>query len=179
MTTTSGGDVRPPKKTKRPLLGTILFVLFIGPGPVIGVVPWLLSGWRLREPLGGWQGSRWIGGVLVVWGLLWLAAAISRFVIDGQGTPAPYAPTQKLVVTGPFRFVRNPMYVAITSAIVGEGLLFGSLVVVAYGFVAALAFECSVVFYEEPYLAKTFGVEFTNYSQNVRRWFPRVRPWRP
>jgi protein-S-isoprenylcysteine O-methyltransferase Ste14 len=155
----------------------MLFVLFIGPGPVIGLLPFMLSGWRFQPPIAGCQPLRFVGGALLAIGLTWLTAAIVRFVRDGRGTPAAYAPTERLVVTGPYRYVRNPMYLAVAAMIVGQGLLFGSGALLIYGAIALAAFEASVVFYEEPYLARTYGEQYAAYCKSVRRWLPRVRPW--
>ena len=86
-------------------------------------------------------------------------------------------PTQHLVVTGFFRYVRNPMYVAVDSLIVGQGLLFANRGVVEYAAVVAVAFFGFVLLYEEPTLRRTFGSEYDQYRANVRRWLPRLTPW--
>ena len=107
-------------------LGTILFVLFVGPGPVIGLVPLLLSGWRLRPPFLGWAPFRLIGVALLLLGLPVLVDALIGFVRRGRGTPAPVAPPERLVAVGAYRWVRNPMYVAVVAMILGQALLLGS-----------------------------------------------------
>ncbi len=101
-----------------------------------------------------------------------------RFALEGLGTPAPVLPTEHLVVTGLYRFVRNPMYVGVLSVILGQGLLLGDTQVLRYGAVVWLAFGLFVIGYEEPTLRRTFGEEYERFCANVPRWIPRLRPWR-
>jgi protein-S-isoprenylcysteine O-methyltransferase Ste14 len=96
----------------------------------------------------------------------------------GRGTPAPIAPTEHLVVGGPFRWVRNPGYVAVVSLVVGQALVFGSGAVLAYAAVLAVGFHLFVVLYEEPTLRRQFGEEYEAYCREVPRWFPRRQPSR-
>src|SRR5205807_3063374 len=96
----------------------------LAPGTVAGLVPWWLTGWRLRAPIGYWAPVRAFGVVLVVAGAVVLVHAFARFTVDGLGTPAPVAPTAHLVVGGLYRYVRNPMYLAVTAAVLGQALLF-------------------------------------------------------
>jgi len=93
----------------------------LAPGVVAGVIPWWLTGWD-AEPV--WPPLRWLGALLLVAGAIVLIRAFARFVAEGLGTPAPVAPTEKLVVGGIYRHVRNPMYVAVLSIILGQALLF-------------------------------------------------------
>ncbi len=160
----------------RPALGTVLFVLFVGPGPVVGLVPYALSGWRLQAPLFDGTASRWLGAALLGLGVPLLGDALVRFVRQGRGTPAPVAPPARLVATGPYRYVRNPMYLGVVAMILGQALLLGSRAVLVYGGCAALAFHLFVVLYEEPNLARRFGAEYTAYCRQVRRWLPRLTP---
>lgn len=88
------------------------------------------------------------------------------------------SPPERLVVTGFYRYVRNPMYVAVTALIIGQGLLFGSAVVLVYGAIVWAAFFLFVLGYEEPVLAERFPEEYKRYCGNVRRWIPRATPWR-
>jgi protein-S-isoprenylcysteine O-methyltransferase Ste14 len=98
---------------------------------------------------------------------------LSRFVVEGRGTPAPIAPTEHLVVGGPYRWTRNPGYIAVVGMLIGQALLFGSAAVLAYAGLIALAFHAFVVFYEEPTLRRTFGAEYDAYRRRVSRWLPR------
>jgi protein-S-isoprenylcysteine O-methyltransferase Ste14 len=87
-------------------------------------------------------------------------------------------PPKRLVVTGFYRYVRNPMYVAVTALIAGQGLLFGSVTVLEYGAIAWAGFFLFVLAYEEPALGEQFADEYKRYRGNVRRWLPRITPWR-
>jgi protein-S-isoprenylcysteine O-methyltransferase Ste14 len=94
-------------------------------GVVAGLVPWWLTGWRLRQPFGGWAPLRMAGVALLAASTLVLVHAFARFVVEGLGTLAPIAPTQRLVVSGPYRYVRNPMYLAVVLVIIGLALALG------------------------------------------------------
>ena len=161
----------------RAILGSIVF-LFVAPGIVAGVIPWSISTWRFDPPLLGIAPLRWVGVVLLVLGAVLLLETFSRFALQGLGTPAPIAPTKTLVVTGSYRFVRNPMYVAVVSLILGQGLLFGNAAVLAYGLLVWLAVHLFVLGYEEPTLSGAYGEQYDRYRSNVRRWIPRLTPWR-
>jgi protein-S-isoprenylcysteine O-methyltransferase Ste14 len=108
-----------------------------------------------------------------------LVHAFARFVLEGRGTPAPIAPTQHLVVGGLYRHVRNPMYLAVLSAIVGQAMMLGRRSLVLYAAAVGLAFVTFVRAYEEPTLAATFGPEYDAYRRAVPGWWPRWSPWRP
>ena len=140
-------------------LGTIVFVVLV-PGSVVVLGPWLLTGWHLAPPLLGWRVTRWLGAALLVLAVPLFAAFNLRFVVEGHGTPAPIAPTDRLVVGGPFRWVRNPGYVSVLALLVGQALLFASPGLLAYAAVVALAFHPFVVLYEEPTLRRQFGADY-------------------
>jgi len=95
-----------------------------------------------------------------------------------RGTPAPIAPTQTLVVTGVYRFVRNPMYLAVLTIVLGQALLFGSWWLVLYAALTLAAVVAFVKGYEEPTLTSTYGEQYLNYRRNVPGWWPRRTPWR-
>jgi protein-S-isoprenylcysteine O-methyltransferase Ste14 len=162
-------------RLRRAPLGTIAFVLLV-PGSVVVLGPWLLTGCHPAPPLFGWRATRWLGGVLIVLALPVFAAFTLRFVVEGHGTPVPIAPTEHLVVGGPFRWVRNPGYISVVALLLGQALVFGSPVLLAYAAVGALGFHLFVVFYEEPTLRRQFGAEYEAYCRAVRRWIPRPRP---
>jgi protein-S-isoprenylcysteine O-methyltransferase Ste14 len=156
----------------RPALGTVVFGLVVV-GPLVGLVPWVVSGWRFGEPLLDGEPLRWLGGLLLLVGLpIWGGAAL-RFVRQGGGTPAPVAPPQRLVVTGLYRSVRNPMYLGVLAMIFGQALLLGSRGVLVYGLCLALGFHLVVVLHEEPTLRGRFGAEYLAYCRQVHRWLPR------
>lgn len=154
------------------LLGSAIFFV-VAPGTVAGVVPWLIGHWRFDAPLLGTEITRWIGIALIIAGLPGLIDSFLRFAIQGIGTPAPIAPTEHLVISGLYRYVRNPMYVAVASLIFGQGLLFGNLAIIVYGAFVCIAFHLFVCYYEEPTLRKTFGQEYAAYCARVPRWVPR------
>jgi hypothetical protein len=127
----------------------------------------VLSGWELEEPLLGWEPFRWIGAALVFFGALPLADAIVRFAREGRRSPALWTRSRHLVVTGPYRCVRNPMYVGVLLMTVGQGLFFGSVAILAYAACAALFFHLTVILLEEPVLRSRFGAEYAAYCREV------------
>lgn len=159
-------------------VGSALFFL-LAPGVVVGLLPWALTRWQAREPLPYWAPARVLGGVLLVAGLIALVRAFVRFVVEGRGTPAPVAAPERLVVGGAYRHVRNPMYVAVLAAIVGQALLLGRLGLLAYAGGTWLLVAAFVRFYEEPTLASRFGADYEAYRRAVPAWWPRLRPWEP
>jgi protein-S-isoprenylcysteine O-methyltransferase Ste14 len=159
-------------------LGSAVFFV-LAPGVVAGVVPWWLTRWQARALPGWWLPVRVAGVVLLVAGAGVLVHAFVRFVVEGLGTPAPVAPTRELVVGGLYRYVRNPMYLAVLAAIAGQALVLGRVVLLAYAAVVAAAFAAFVRWYEEPTLAEQFGTRYLAYRRAVPRWWPRRHPWRP
>jgi len=157
-------------------MGTVLF-FFVAPGVVVGLVPWLLSGWRMADPFPFYAAVRMVGAVLVAAAVGFLVNAFVRFAVEGLGTPAPIAPTEHLVVGGIYRYLRNPMYVAVVAAIVGQAMLFGQSVLLWYAAGIALAQAGFVRFYEEPGLRRRYGAEYDAYRRAVPGWWPRLRPW--
>lgn len=153
------------------------FSLLIAPGTVAGLAPWWISGWRMRAPLLHFSPFRWLGVLLIVAGLPLLLDSFARFALKGLGTPAPVFPTRHLVVSGLYRYVRNPMYVAVAGVILGQGLLFGDVRVLGYGVFVWLGFHLFVVLYEEPVLRRSFGAEYETFCANVGRWVPRLSAW--
>jgi protein-S-isoprenylcysteine O-methyltransferase Ste14 len=156
-------------------VGSSVFMA-LAPGTVAGLVPWLLTGWR---GTGWWPPSRVLGGALILVGGLVLVQAFVRFVVEGLGTPAPIAPPEHLVVGGLYRYVRNPMYLAVVATILGQALLFGRLVLVVYAIVVAALVWAFATWYEEPTLLRQFGAEYERYKSAVPGWRPRLRPWTP
>lgn len=150
--------------------------LFFVAAPCVmgGLLPWLIGHWQFH-PM--WTGGRIMGGVLIAFGLPGLVDSFARFALQGLGTPAPVAPTRSLVVTGLYRYVRNPMYVTVAAIVFGQALLFGDPWIALYGATFWLVTHLFVVLYEEPTLHRQFGERFTSYRTAVPRWIPRLTPW--
>lgn len=161
-----------------PAQGSILF-FFLAPGTVAGLMPWLISGWTFEAPVLDNGATRFVGAALVFAALDIILDSFARFAITGEGTPAPTNPTRSLVVSGFYRHVRNPMYVAVASAIFGQAILFGSEEILIYGVLVCVMFHAFIVLYEEPTLERSFPEAFRAYRANVPRWIPRVTPWHP
>ena len=159
------------------ILGSAVF-LVIGPGFVAGLAPWWISYWRLETPFFGMPLFRFAGGMLVALGAVGLIDSFIRFAVQGLGTPLPVFAPRHLVVTGLYRYVRNPMYVSVVSAILGQGLLFGNVTLLEYGGLVWLVFHIFVLVYEEPALRASFGAEYKMFCAAVPRWIPRLKPWR-
>jgi protein-S-isoprenylcysteine O-methyltransferase Ste14 len=150
--------------------GSALFFA-LAPGIVAGLIPFWLSGWDVRAEW--WALVRVLGAAMVAVGAAALVAAFVRFVVEGLGTPAPVAPTERLVVGGVYRYVRNPMYVAVVGTIVGQALWFGRPGLLAYGAVAWAAMAAFVRVHEEPALARRYGAQYDEYRRAVPAWWPR------
>jgi protein-S-isoprenylcysteine O-methyltransferase Ste14 len=161
-------------------VGSAAFFL-LAPGVVAGLVPWWLAGWRVRQPLPWWASApvRVAGWAVLAAGVAALVHAFVRFVVEGTGTPAPVAPTERLVVGGLYRYVRNPMYLAVVATIVGQALILGQGALLLYAVVVAAAFVTFVHGYEEPTLARHYGPQYEAYRRAVPAWWPRRRPWKP
>lgn len=156
-------------------LASAVFFL-AAPGTVAGLVPWWITRWRLRPAFG--PGAREAGALLVAAGLAALVECFARFVRH-DGTPAPIAPTERLVVSGLYRHVRNPMYVAVLAMVAGQGLLLGSVDLLVYAALLWATFTVFVIVYEEPTLARQHGAAYQEYRRGVGRWWPRLTPWKP
>lgn len=115
--------------------------------------------------------TRFVGAALIL-------DSFVRFALQGLGTPAPIAPTQHLVVTGLYRYMRNPIYVAVATVIFGQAILFGDWRLFVYGAFFCLLCHLFVVSYEEPTLKKSFGAEYEAFLSNVPRRIPRLTAWR-
>jgi protein-S-isoprenylcysteine O-methyltransferase Ste14 len=157
-------------------LGSLVW-LIIAPGVVVGLVPWWITGWAVQVDAALWLPIQVLGVGIVVAGVAVLLHTFARFAVDGLGTPAPVAPTENLVVTGLYRHVRNPMYVAVVAVIVGQVMLFVDPILLAYAVVIAAANVAFVKAYEEPTLRRQFGEEYDAYRAAVPGWMPRWRGW--
>ena len=159
------------------LAGSGAFLL-VAPGTVAVVVPWLVTRWRGGPPLLGLAPLAALGWALALLGSVGLFDSFRRFAVEGLGTPAPVHPPGRLVVTGLYRFVRNPMYVGVVSAVLGQALIFGSAPLAFYAALLWLFFHVFVVAREEPALRRRFPADYSAYCAHVGRWLPRLTPWR-
>ena len=157
--------------TARAAAGSLVF-LVVAPGVVAGLIPWWLTGWESEDPP---LVLRVLGAVLIAAGVAALLHAFARFVLEGLGTPAPVAPAEKLVVGGLYRYVRNPMYLAVAATIVGQGLLLGQPILLLYAALFGVLVAAFVHWYEEPTLRAQFGEEYEAYRREVPGWWPRLR----
>jgi protein-S-isoprenylcysteine O-methyltransferase Ste14 len=152
-------------------------------GVVIGgtfgcLLPYLLGDWHFHRPLPYWAIAQAAGGLLICAGLVPVVQSFAGFIKVG-GTPVPVASPPRLVVSGIYRYVRNPIYVGFLALMVGQTLLFGSPGLLEYTAVAWCVAAAGVRFYEEPTLARKFGAEYQDYRRAVRAWIPRLHPWTP
>ena len=157
---------------RRAALGSLVF-LVVAPGVVAGLVPWLLTGWDAADDVPAPLVAA--GVLLVAAGAGVLLQAFARFVVEGLGTPAPLAPPEQLVVGGLYRYVRNPMYLAVGATIVGQALILGRPALLLYALAFGAAVWAFVHYYEEPTLTRTYGAEYDAYRRAVPGWWPRRR----
>lgn len=151
----------------RSLLWTVIL-----PGTMTVYLPWRYFGLGsvrldVRDPL------HWAGGMLVVIGALLLGRCIWEFAARGRGTLSPADPPRELVVTGLYRYVRNPMYLSVATILLGEVLLTRSLDLLTFAAVGFVVVNLFVMGYEEPYLRRQFGASYKRYTAKVGRWIPR------
>jgi protein-S-isoprenylcysteine O-methyltransferase Ste14 len=142
---------------------------------VAGIVPWLLTRWDADpQPFA----LRIVGVALLLVGGALVVETTARFALQGRGTPAPWAPPERFVERGSYRFVRSPMYLGVILLILGQALLLGREILYAWAVVAWVIFELSLVTWEEPQLRRRFGESYDDYRRRVRRWLP-TRPRSP
>ena len=150
-----------------------LLAFLILPGMVAIVVPPLLAS------LDPWKHGEFLpGALLMLVGATLLVWCVRDFYVSGKGTLAPWNPPKKLVVVGFYRHLRNPMYVGVITLVIGWSLYFGSPILGLYAVILAVVFHIRVVVNEEPWLESQFGNEWRQYSAEVGRWFPRLKPWK-
>jgi protein-S-isoprenylcysteine O-methyltransferase Ste14 len=156
----------------KPVLNTLIFTIFV-PGTVAGYIPWRLHG---TSPPTSSVGLLVLAILLIAAGVaIYLHTAFWGFALRGHGTPAPIAPTKKLVVEGLHRYVRNPMYIGVATIVLGQAVLFRSWHIIEYLAAVLVIVNFFVVFYEEPTLARQFGRDYEEYRSTVPRWIPKIR----
>ena len=161
---------------RRSIVVSILFTVFGGPGIVLVFLPLWITRFRIPAGEPGWEKA--LAWVLIAAGLVPLLESIGRFVAVGRGTLMPNVPTERLVASGLYRFVRNPMYVGDLTVLAGESLLFQSRGLAVYTVLVWLGFDLFVRLYEEPTLTRRHGEDYARFKRHVPRWLPRMRPWR-
>ncbi len=174
-------DPDPTRSARAPLvplaLRIALFTVCV-PGTVIGLIPWLMVRAKLATGLAWPVGVGWLGLVATIAGAAIYLVCAWEFGARGRGTPAPFDPPRRLVVTGLYRRVRNPMYVGVVLALLGESVLWQDRALAIYACALWAAFHLWVLLYEEPKLRRLFGPDFDAYRATVPRWLPRPAPRR-
>jgi protein-S-isoprenylcysteine O-methyltransferase Ste14 len=164
---------RPVRRSRlRTITGSVGFVFLGGPMIVAGIVPWLITRWD------GDQGSavlKALGIVVLLIGGALVIETTTRFALQGRGTPAPWAPPERFVERGSYRYVRSPMYLGVLLLVVGQGLLLGREILFVWGVAAWVIFEAFLLLEEEPGLRRRFGPAYDDYRRRVKRWIP-TRP---
>jgi protein-S-isoprenylcysteine O-methyltransferase Ste14 len=141
-------------------------------------VPWLISDWDLRWPVSAFGVAVMaLGAALLAVAVVVLVRNFVRFVVEGRGTPSPTLQTERLVVGGDYRFVRNPMYLAVIGVILGQAMIFGSLALLLYALAVWAIMATFVRWYEEPLLQNRYGEQYKRYRRGVRAWVPRLHAW--
>lgn len=157
-------------------LKSLIFTV-IAPGSVTILIPYVLLN-SFGEVLSVKIGNlRYLGLIPMLLGTLIYFWCIWDFTFSGKGTPAPIDPPKELVVTGLYRFIRNPMYVGMLLILFGEAILFATLLILGYTVLSFFCFHLFVVAYEEPTLRGTFGAAYKKYCDAVPRWLPRFGMW--
>lgn len=155
-----------------PIIRTLIFTIVVPGFWTIAFPYWLLPP-GARPDL---SGAGLLGLPLIAAGIaLYIACAFWGFAMRGRGTPGPWDPPKKLVVEGPYRVVRNPMYWSVFLVVLGESVLFHSLALLELSVAFLAATFLFVLFYEEPALRRKFGAEYEEYCRRVPRWLPRLR----
>ena len=154
------------------IVGALFFALWF----------WLLPNWLgFQSDMNHIPRWRWLAAIPSIAGFAVALRCIWDFGWTGRGTPAPFAPPQRLVVVGFYRYVRNPMYVGFFVGWIGLWIIFGraSLSAIIVSLLVIFGVDLFIRFYEEPTLRRLFGAGYDLYCKNVRRWLPRLHPWRP
>ena len=152
---------------------------FVAIGGTFGcLVPYLSGDWHVHQPLPAWVIAQTVGVLLIGAGLVPVVHSFIDF-FWAAGTPVPTASPPRLVVSGFYRYVRNPIYLGFVAILFGQTFLFGSLALLEYTAAAWCVGAAGVHFYEEPTLARKFPAEYARYRFAVRAWIPHLHPWTP
>lgn len=157
------------------ILALPFVVTVIIPTLIIAQMQSINFGWGLPFPLN--IASFILGLVLISLGLVLVVQTVGLFMIVGQGTLAPWDPTQRLVVVGIYRYVRNPMISGVFTVLLGEGVFLGSSAILVWALIVIVINMIYIPLSEEPGLRERFGADYDDYARNVPRWVPRRTPW--
>lgn len=161
----------------RAILVLPVMVLIVVPALLVYLTGSLNMGWSLPAE---WNLIPYfVGFIAIGCGLSLLVHTIVQFAAKGRGTLAPWDPTEKLVVQGVYRYVRNPMITGVFCVLFGEAVLMGSVALFCWFLLFVSVNLIYIPFWEEPDLTRRFGRSYLVYRENVPRWVPRVRPWDP
>jgi protein-S-isoprenylcysteine O-methyltransferase Ste14 len=148
-----------------------LIFTILQPGIVAGLVPFLILDDKRNNPfVQPLQLHHYSGAIIFFIGLAVMLSCIIIFAVKGRGTLSPADPTKKLVISGLYKFSRNPMYVGVTLILIGESIFFQTINLWIYSLFVFIAFNIFTMLFEEPRLRKDFGEEYNRYCQKVRRW---------
>lgn len=164
---------------RKPSAAFASILWFVALGGTFGcLLPYLLNYWHFHSPLPYWDIARAVGALLICVGLIPLVRSFVDFFAAG-GTPIPVAAPPRLVISGFYAYVRNPIYVGFVVVLIGQVLLFGPFGLVVYAAISWCVGAAAVRFYEEPRLVSKFGAEYEAYRRAVPAWIPRLHPWTP
>jgi protein-S-isoprenylcysteine O-methyltransferase Ste14 len=149
----------------------IIFTLLV-PGTGAVYLPW----WILHRTGGSPTPTTWPAAAIIAAGTVGYLWCLHAFATAGRGTPGPWDPPRRIVASGPYRWVRNPIYLAALTVILGEAWLFHSTALLLYGAAMAAFFHIFVIAYEEPALRRRFGAPYRQYLQTTPRWLPHRPP---
>lgn len=148
-----------------------LFFTLLQPGIVAGLVPyWLLGNKAKQVSSQPWHWQQYAGSIVFFFGLIIMISCIVNFAVKGKGTLSPADPTRQLVVSGLYKYSRNPMYVGVTFILIGEAIFFQSAALWQYTTLVFIAFNIFILLHEEPRLRRDFGEAYVQYCKQVRRW---------
>ena len=148
-----------------------LFFTILQPGVVAGLLPYWILGSRFTETFkNGLSSFQYIAIFILAAGIAILFYCIGLFIVKGKGTLSLADPTKKLVVSGLYKFSRNPMYIGVMLMLIGEAVLFSSSSLWLYTIIAFIAFNLFIIYHEEPRLKRDFGTEYQQYLKTARRW---------
>lgn len=148
---------------------------FILPVTVLIIVPiYIEDSWMIVQRIHFYAGL-----LLMIAGLCMMATTIRSFIKIGKGTLAPWAPTKHFVVTGLYRYVRNPMITGVLIVLLGESVVFWSAAILWWAIAFVIINTIYFILYEEPNLEKRFGESYTEYKKHVFRWLPKLKPYQP